>query len=62
MDRAFFYRSKCSTLIVSQNYFNKKKKNQIFMNNLSSNLYQEMLNNKLKRRLFSKSKIGRAHV
>ena len=27
------------------------------MNNLSSNLYQDMLNNKLKRRLLSKSKL-----
>ena len=27
------------------------------MNNLSSNLYQDMLNNKLKIRLFSKSKL-----
>ena len=33
------------------------KKNQIVMNNLSSNFYEEMLNNKLKRRLFSKSKL-----
>ena len=31
---------------------NKKKKNQIVMNNLSSNLYQDMLNNKLKKNLF----------
>ena len=30
----------------------KKKKNQIVMNNLSSNLYQDMLNNKLKKNLF----------
>ena len=35
----------------------RKKKNQIFMNNLSSNLYLDMLNNKLKRILFSKSKL-----
>ena len=56
---AFFCRSKCITLIISQNYFNwkKKKSNQIVLNNLSSNLYQDMLNNKLKRRLFSKSKL-----
>ena len=33
------------------------KKNQIVMNNLSSNFYEDMLNNKLKRRLFSKSKL-----
>ena len=50
----FFYRSKCTTLIVSQSYFNKKK---IVMNNLSSNLNQDILNNKLKRRLSSKAKL-----
>ena len=54
---AFFYRSKCTTLIVSQCYFNRGKKNQIVMDNLSSNLFQDMLKNKLKRRLFSKLKL-----
>ena len=46
--------SNCTTLIVSQS--NQKKKKKV-MNNLSPNLYQDMLNNKLKRRLFSKSKL-----
>ena len=42
---------------VIENLMIDKKKNQIVMNNLSSNFYEEMLNNKLKRRLFSKSKL-----
>ena len=49
--------SNCTTLIVSQSNQKKRKKEKKVMNNLSPNLYQDMLNNELKRRLFSKSKL-----
>ena len=44
-------------VLALENLMIDNKKNQIVMNNLSSNLYQDMLNNKLKRRLLSESKL-----